>query len=484
MPKSDTWPGGIGLETMTGMDSAGSCDSVVSANSGFSDDSLEYLSAEERACLMFLEETIESLDTEEDSGLSNDEPDQLPVPGSLATKMANLSASMSNSKLNGSPKHASKEPINATHKPLLSYLVPTPLLLANSAPCSVPSAKPGFPNDNRNLHPKPQFTAPSNKPGPQHNQHHGAPQVPSEVKVVVIPPPTKLKDYSVRTAEGPSPRGPLSYEALVHLRRSASMKKSPLCPTVDHTIDFVKRPPVSTAGRHPHHGNLSRSPSEASTQGSHRPKTSPPVVAPKPKTIPANISATAQNETAPPTLDCLPSVRCVTDPQKVRLEALQKLGLLKDNETENKTVAPRSPPKAHSSWGITADRFARDPAHANPSRTPSFSCSQAPTETKGRPVQSSSSFHHYSRPEQLQSHPPQPSRVKEHQPTSQPGSTRNGGDCPEPVHTKAPEPVKTAVAAQPVPHTPSNSLGYTVLMVPGMGADRREALRKLGLLKD
>lgn len=38
MPKSDTWPGGIGLETMTGMDSAGSCDSVLSANSIFVSD--------------------------------------------------------------------------------------------------------------------------------------------------------------------------------------------------------------------------------------------------------------------------------------------------------------------------------------------------------------------------------------------------------------------------------------------------------------
>lgn len=35
MPKSDTWPGGVAIETMTGMDSAGSCDSVVSMNSGF-----------------------------------------------------------------------------------------------------------------------------------------------------------------------------------------------------------------------------------------------------------------------------------------------------------------------------------------------------------------------------------------------------------------------------------------------------------------
>lgn len=60
-----------------------------------SDDSLDHLSAEEKACLMFLEETIESLDTEDDSGLSNDETDQLPSPGNLANKVADLSASMS-----------------------------------------------------------------------------------------------------------------------------------------------------------------------------------------------------------------------------------------------------------------------------------------------------------------------------------------------------------------------------------------------------
>lgn len=65
-----------------------------------SDDSLEHLSPEERACLMFLEETIESLDAEDDSGLSNDEPDQLPGLGNLATKLADLSASMNKSKFN------------------------------------------------------------------------------------------------------------------------------------------------------------------------------------------------------------------------------------------------------------------------------------------------------------------------------------------------------------------------------------------------
>uniref|UniRef100_A0A667WRS6 Zgc:158258 n=1 Tax=Myripristis murdjan TaxID=586833 RepID=A0A667WRS6_9TELE len=410
MPRSDTWPGGTGLESMTGMDSAGSCDSV-------SDDSLEYLSAEEKACLMFLEETIESLDTEEDSGLSNDEPDQLPVPGNLATKMAHLSASMSHSKFN-----------------------------------------------------------------------------------------SESKDCSLWKAEGPSPRGPLSYEALVHLRRSASTKKSPLCPTIDHTIDVVQHPPNTMTGTHQNHGNLSRSPSEVS-----RPKTSPPAVAPKPKVIPAHLSAKTQNKIASPTPDFSPSGRCVADPQQVRLEALQKLGLLKDKEPENEEIAPLPPPTSHSSWDLSTHRFVRDPLHANPSRSPSFSYSQVPTEAKARPVQSSASFHHYSRREQQQqqsvshSHPSQPNGIKavtlersgvgpeSHkpcQPSSQPcsatlGTYRNGGYCPESVHTTEPEPVKTTTAAQPGhPNRPSNPLGYTVITVPRMGEDRKEALRKLGLLKD
>lgn len=39
---------------------------------------MEHLSAEERACLMYLEETIEALEMQEDSGLSNDEQDLVP----------------------------------------------------------------------------------------------------------------------------------------------------------------------------------------------------------------------------------------------------------------------------------------------------------------------------------------------------------------------------------------------------------------------
>lgn len=44
---------------------------------------MEHLSAEERACLMYLEETIEALEVQEDSSLSNVAPD----PGLEAEEM-------------------------------------------------------------------------------------------------------------------------------------------------------------------------------------------------------------------------------------------------------------------------------------------------------------------------------------------------------------------------------------------------------------
>ncbi|XP_076003423.1 specifically androgen-regulated gene protein [Genypterus blacodes] len=484
MPKSDTWPGGTGLETMTGMDSAGSCDSVVSANSGVSDDSFEYLSAEERACLMFLEETIESLDTEEDSGLSNDEPDQVPSPGIVATKMADLSVSMSKSKLNGSLQYALKEPLRDTfieNKPTQSYLVPTPLLVASGSSGTVLRAQAGFPT--KKPCSKPQFTSSSNNVGLQQRQKHGAAQVPTGVNDVVIPPPTKPRDFAAWTVEGSSPRGPLSYEALVHLRRSASTKKTPLCPTIDHTIDSSKRPTATMEVIRSNDGNLTRSPSNLS-----RPKARPPAVAPKPKVILPSICVQIQNET-PTTLDSTHSDKHVAHPQKVRIEALQKLGLLKDTQPEIDAVALLPPPETPTSFDPLPNRFVRDPSHSNPSKSPSFSYTQVPTEQKSRPLQSSASFHHYSRREkqtESASHLAQTHAVKatnlERSATFD--SRKNSGYCPEQRPIAAAEPVKTATAAQPVPYKPSNPTGYSVKLVPGMTADRREALRKLGLLKD
>ncbi|KAF3690198.1 Specifically androgen-regulated gene protein [Channa argus] len=479
MPQSDTWPGGTGLETMTGMDSAGSCDSVVSANSGFSDDSMEHLSAEEKACLMFLEETIESLDTEEDSGLSNDESDQLPGPGNVATKVADLSASISMSTLNGSPKPVEPTKGNVESKVNQSYLVPTPLLLASSPPCSIQSKLGTSPD--RNLFCKPQFTHASDKPGPQNNQKPVAGSVPLEVNVV-IPPPTKSKDYSFRTAEGPLPRGPLSYDALVHLRRSASTKKTPLCPTIDHTIEVDKNLPCTIEGQNLKLLKLDRSHSKVS-----KPKIGPPAVAPKPKKIPANVSVKTQNA-ASINSDLSYDVKQAPDPQVVRQEALQKLGLLRDQEPEEETEAPPFPPQSNSSMDTSAKRVTRGPSNVNPSRSSLFCDSQLPTEPKARSLQSSTSFNYSTKhDQQLASflHPAEANKLKavSLERSSVSGNLKNCRNCPEPQHVTAAEQLKSTAAAQPLPDKPSNSVSYTVMVVPGMGADRKEALRKLGLLK-
>ncbi|KAM3621993.1 uncharacterized protein V6R79_018865 [Siganus canaliculatus] len=398
MPKSDTWPGGTGLETLTGMDSAGSCDSVDSANSGLSDDSLEHLSAEEKACLMFLEETIESLDTEEDSGLSNDEP-ELPSPVSLATKLADQSTSMS--------KNPNQNQAKSDTKPTHSYQQPE--------------------NQAEGAH--------------KHKQKSAAPPVPLEVNVVIPPPlATKPQDLSMRTADSLLPRGPLSYEALVHLRKSASIKKTPLCPTVDHTIESDKPPPA--------------------TAGGPKPK---PALLPKPKN--AHVShLKMQNKAAESSSDPSLNVKHATDAQVVRLEALQKLGLLSDQQPENDTTASSESP---SSLDPHPNRVTRGPSKVHPSRSTSFCHSQIPSEPKVRSLQSSTSF-------QDDSTQNQQSVSASHQVQSSRSTVGSNGTASQHI---------TTGEAQSAAHKPSNAVGYTVMVVPGMGNDRKEALRKLGLLK-
>ncbi|XP_053310389.1 specifically androgen-regulated gene protein [Spea bombifrons] len=72
MPEKVLWARNVGMETLGSTGSCDSMESISSNHSAFSGD-YDHLSKEERECLMFLEETIDSLDNEVDSGLSNDE---------------------------------------------------------------------------------------------------------------------------------------------------------------------------------------------------------------------------------------------------------------------------------------------------------------------------------------------------------------------------------------------------------------------------
>lgn len=331
----------------------------------------------------------------------------------------------------------------------------------------------------KTVHFESQFTSKVTKPAHKPIQNPSVPPVPLEVNTV-IPPSTKPKENS---SQGPLPRGPLSYDALVHLRSTASTKKTPLCPTVDHTIDLNKH--YSTPVEGPSLGNLPRSvkfPLEV-----HKSKTGPPAVAPKPKKIPVNIAMKLQHEgiTAQ---DISDSINHATNPQVVRQEALQKLGLLKNQEPQSGKAGPPTPPKPPSSLDPVDDRCARSQSQCNPMSK--LSSSQAPTEHKNENLQNTVDFHHHCRNDQesvsASHHPSQSSRLK---------STRlehsvsldyhtNSPNYPEPQQIPTAKPMRTTTTAEPSSDKPSNLVGYSVMVVPGMGSDRKEALRKLGLLKN
>ncbi|XP_038206155.1 specifically androgen-regulated gene protein isoform X2 [Arvicola amphibius] len=85
MPKKELWPAGPCSEPVTHI---GSCDrmmSTTSTHSGSGDNSYDFLSAEEKECLLFLEKTIGSLEAEADSGLSTDESEPATSPQSFRT---------------------------------------------------------------------------------------------------------------------------------------------------------------------------------------------------------------------------------------------------------------------------------------------------------------------------------------------------------------------------------------------------------------
>ncbi|KAJ7331735.1 hypothetical protein JRQ81_013915 [Phrynocephalus forsythii] len=76
MPKKDLWVGTSDPDPATVVGSAGSCESMISSSSSSSEMNNtgdDYLSVEEKECLMFLEETLDSLDTGTESGVSADE---------------------------------------------------------------------------------------------------------------------------------------------------------------------------------------------------------------------------------------------------------------------------------------------------------------------------------------------------------------------------------------------------------------------------
>ncbi|XP_015197669.1 specifically androgen-regulated gene protein isoform X2 [Lepisosteus oculatus] len=554
MPRSEVHPGGIAMESIDSLDSAGSCDSVMSVNSGYSDDSLEHLSAEERACLMFLEETIESLELEEDSGLSNDEPESLPSHGNVAPKFGHLSSSKSK------PDDVHKPPYNNSiteryskdNKPTMNYMVPTPLVLPKNGSATLSSAGRGTESSAVSTNSETRLTETTGhslgSPDPDHldkkpkeedkkpknlvsdnKTFQGHFRNKSEISFEVIPPPSDFRDELVtvgnkkklesdqttktllrsdQPVENPdvAPSRPLSSESLDKLRQKAYLKKTP-----QNTPDLKDKPQSLSGLPVPDekitvtsvHSDSRPHPTHLHDQAET--KMGPPTVAPKPKKLPSNIVLKQHKASLPSqesnlltgnehfTSSSSPD-KTTLDPQKVRMEALKKLGLLKDNLNDSGPQVARG---YHQRSGSELPPVANRPSPARPAEVKSATLERSGmglgsymASQHADPSYNTRSFKASNKapasPNQLRNSRPRPASLGTGKDFIEvQGNRTQTGKSTEPTEHETQRPLPP-ITQQHTANKLPRSQGISVQIMPKAKTegDRKEALRKLGLLKE
>lgn len=336
-----------------------------------------------------------------------------------------------------------------------------------------------------------------------------------------LPNPVKPADLIRPKSIDPAPsRRSLSKNDIENLRQKASLKKTPVTPVVivQHSGADMPRTPSPSSEHVP-----------AVPKEYKDPKTPPPV-APKHK-LPSNIILKTHKEPGAAHSLLSPSDRTSLDQQKIRMEALRKLGLIKnDNVDSGPSVSPAvsptykskdvSPVSPHSpSVYSTSPPLEAPPDHSRFTGWPVSGDTHLSIDTKHRDVAGRESL--------LKTSPPRPYEIKSSSlgrsgvglssivvepriPATNldttnvelsPGQLRKSRARPLSVesakdlnlrhpevnfnksfHANSVLPAHTGGDAQKLPR----SNGISVVITPhGMnGENRREALKKLGLLKD
>lgn len=328
-------------------------------------DSMEHLSAEERACLMYLEETIEALEVQEDSGLSNDEAE----PVSLEEKLRQI--------------RVEGRRVFCAGTQSTSHTTVSQLLNLNQLfpPSDVTSFVPGSAEE------EVECGAKNEAAKPDIQQHAAAPHAKMlhvlkdengkltivsnqparepEVDVSVIPPPSDFMDEpEPQRALRPPPTEVKSGQKpqtvdIEALRQRASSKVAQELPD---------KPAELSADNGHHVTPLPPSPPPPSPpppppQEALEPK-SPPAVAPKPKRLPANILLKSHRPAAAatPVSEGSSGLQLLPDPERVHMEALRKLGLLKSDEADSgPALSPRLSPQTRRSWAASPPVSPRTP---------------------------------------------------------------------------------------------------------------------------
>ncbi|XP_040193466.1 specifically androgen-regulated gene protein [Rana temporaria] len=364
MPERKLWTRHVGMEALNSVGSTGSCDSIESISSNhstFSGEGYDHLSAEERECLMFLEETIESLDNEEDSGLSNDEVEANNRDSLLASEPAKIQFSANNEKI--SPKVATlpkREEWTNTANNLNTvsqghHSFPRVQVSKPSPKQPFESKMGGPPKDQQKLSPeKPKRMSTINQ------QHTGESLVSESL---ILPPPEAFRDPQIvdkrHSVTDPTDTREVWFdrivlkpaaisehqEALVTLKQSNQTLPPPVYPRVSSPNKFLtgEQENLSQAIEKPSETHFKQGPPTAP-----KPRTLPPHIVIKtsrgdiqnldpqkrPRTFSAHERSTA-NESV------MTNVLHSKEQERARQEALQKLGLEKKSSSrENVSVPP------------------------------------------------------------------------------------------------------------------------------------------------
>ena len=481
-----------------------SCDSMVSTTSNHSqrsDNSYDYLSVEEKECLMFLEETIGSLDAGADSGVSTDETDYAEASRLPRARLKRDSAPQDLE--NRAPPGSTAQQHAADQKGTEGSSS-----FPSSAPATAPN--PGYHSLPRNItaanahlanradgktdtHTMQDPVLPGKSPQELGKEGRlSQANMRREVRSLIIPPPAPFQDNQESRAEQPQ-------------SNSSDARK-------ENTEESWTRPrpalgmvavPGPTALPHREMGRESAVLPQGQQEVPQDPNTKRgPPTAPKPRKLPPNIILRTSKPSSVP-LGAEPGHKVKVPPpspagsagdtaaekqnsgqldpkerEKARREALEKLGLPQDLQEPCARPGPVPPP---------CDQARAAPSTAPAGRAMNFksntlersgvglgSCMAKEPGVKGSGSLGKMSFIERLAPSFLRSSRPRPASL---------GAGKDFAALKEPIEVEK----SSKRRSSPLPSFPRPPRSCVSVKISPKGSTeehRREALRKLGLLKE
>lgn len=208
----------------------------------------------------------------------------------------------------------------------------------------------------------------------------GQPSQVSEIDLSLIPPPSDFMDEPRRRPRPEKSKDPPTSAKISDNQPVATVDLELLCQRASKKGISPVTPELPKQAPELNPVSLSSGPPVSPSYEIAEPK-SPPAVAPKPKKLPANIILKSHRAAVPDSssghLVPTSSDRLMLDPQRVRIEALRKLGLLKNDEVDaGPIVSPKHSPQTRRSWAAPSSPVS--PAPHTPPTTPSYTCFSTP----------------------------------------------------------------------------------------------------------